>query len=101
MEEYPTMSGMFDRIMASTPDPIHAMMVRRKKQQDIQELPREMKYHDDDIKQLEEFCRQHGILGFNCGTMNPKLAMRMLKAKLGVIDDNYNKTNSNKNLLLG
>lgn len=102
MEEYPTMPSMFDRMISAVPDPIHAMMVKRRQKQDSGELPPEVKYADDDIKQLEEFCRQYGILGFNCGSMHPKLALRMLKAKMGIVDtENYNKSNNNKNLLFG
>lgn len=102
MEEYPTMPSMFNRMMNAVPDPIHAMMVKRKKQSDSGEIPLspELKYPEDDIKQLEEFCRQYGILGFNCGSMNPKTALRMLKAKVGVVDiENYNKSNNRKDLL--
>jgi hypothetical protein len=104
MEEYPTIPNMFDRMMSMVPDPIHAMMIKRHKQQNNGEisLPPEVKYADDDIKQLEDFCRQHGIFGFNCGSMHPRLALKMLKSKMGVVDiENYNKSNNSKNLLLG
>ena len=104
MEEYPTMGNMFNRMMSAVPDPIHAMMIKRKKQQDNPDtpLPPSLEYPNDDIKQLEDFCRQHGILGFSCGHMNPKTALRMLKGKMGVLDsENYNKSSNSANLLFG
>lgn len=41
---------------------------------------------EEDIKKLEEFCQQHGIMGFNCGHVSPLAALALLKNKLGVID---------------
>lgn len=40
-----------------------------------------------DIKALEDFCRQHNILGFNCGKMAPIAALALLKRKLGINDN--------------
>lgn len=44
-------------------------------------------YDPKDIKALEEFCQQHGILGFNFGKMNPKSALKMLKNKIGFVEE--------------
>jgi hypothetical protein len=52
-------------------------------------------YDPKDIQALEEFCQQYGIMGFNFGKMNPKSALRMLKGKMGIIDEKV----SNKKML--
>jgi len=52
-------------------------------------------YDPKDIQELEEFCQQYGIMGFNFGKMNPKSALRMLKGKMGIVE----KVNNKKMLL--
>jgi hypothetical protein len=47
-------------------------------------------YDVKDIQALEEFCQQYGIVGFNFGKMNPKSALRMLKGKMGIVDEKVN-----------
>jgi hypothetical protein len=103
MEEYPTMTNAFHSMLSASPDPIHAMLVKRKKQQDNPEELQSVTIHNNsDIEELQEFCKQYGILGFNCGTMPPKTALRMLKSKLGITEkDNYNKRSDITKLLLG
>jgi hypothetical protein len=104
MEDYPTMGNMFDRMMNSAPDPIHAMMMKRKKQKDNIDTPPppSLEHSTDDISELQEFCRQYGIVGFNFGNMPPQTALRMLKSKLGIIEkENYNKSINNKEMLFG
>jgi hypothetical protein len=67
----------------------HRLMVQRKTENaglvageaPVQSWP------EADIKRLEEFCRQHGIISFNCGTMSPIAALAMLKNKLGIPQD--------------
>lgn len=91
-EEWPTnnFGGMPNRsVMGEIPvnraDPIHQALVRRKlcgddpiKDIEVQTFP------EEDIKALEIFCRNHGVFGFNFGRMHPKIALRMLKAKMGI-----------------
>lgn len=64
-------------------DPYQMMLNRKRKEG---EDPAVQHWPEDDIKKLEEFCRQHGIVGFNCGTMSPLAALALLKQKLGVVD---------------
>ena len=59
--------------------------------------PQIQKYDTRDIQELEKFCQQHGITGFNFGKMHPKSALKMLKNKMGVINEN----NNIKNMLFG
>lgn len=54
-------------------------LINRKKEQ---ELPM-VEFDQSDVKELEEFCRTHGIVGFNCGNMNPKAALEILKNRVG------------------
>jgi hypothetical protein len=41
-----------------------------------------------DIQELEEFCKKHNILAANFKGMNAKSTLRMLKNKMGVIENN-------------
>jgi hypothetical protein len=111
MEEWPTIGmGNLQAMMVmrqqSAPvpsingfDPYQAMLRRKQSNVDtdtgyindpIQQ------YDPKDIQELEEFCQKYGIMGFNFGKMNPKAALRMLKGKMGVIDEKV----SNKKMLL-
>lgn len=54
--------------------------VQEEKPLEVQRWPAE------DIKRLEDFCKKHGIVGFNCGRLPPILALRLLKDKLGISD---------------
>jgi hypothetical protein len=55
-------------------------------------------FNIEDRKELESFCKKHGIVGFECGNMNPKAALKMLKSRLGILEETpINKTK----LLLG
>lgn len=92
MEEWPSIgSGVFSGMSMQRPmttkvpdfDPI-ALMAKRKQQQDNSENIPIVNYNDKDINELESFCRKHGIIGFNCGRMHPKAALRMLKMRIGV-----------------
>ena len=79
-------------------DPYQAML--RRKQSNVSNeggyINAEVEQYDPkDIQALEEFCQQYGIMGFNFGKMNPKSALRMLKGKMGIIDEKV----SNKKML--
>ncbi len=81
-------------------DPIHALLMRKRNVHVTENLP-VISHPTEDIRQLEEFCNQHGIIGFSCGKISPRIALQMLKSKMGVIDtENYNKS-STKKLLIG
>lgn len=78
----------------------YAALVKRKKQQDSGELPPIKDINPDDLYELQQFCQLHGIVGFNCGKMNPKAALQMLKSRMG-IRENPVHTSSRKNILFG
>jgi len=109
MEEWPSIgSGMLGHISMQIPvstkvpdfDPV-ALMVKRKQQQDNPENISVINYDENEINELESFCRKYGILGFDCGKMNPKTALRMLKMRMGVpLEDNVSE-NKIKTLLKG
>lgn len=84
-------------------DPYQTMVNRRKRQGDpfTNQEPVVKQHNDDDIKALEEFCQQYGILGFNCGTMSPKAALMFLKAKVGVRETENSGYSQNKSMLYG
>ena len=62
-------------------------MLKRKHQSDSLDIDLTVTPHnEEDVKELEDFCEKHAIVGFNCGRMNPKAALQMLKSKMGVIE---------------
>jgi hypothetical protein len=111
MEEWPTIGmGNLQAMMVmrqqSAPvssvngfDPYQAMLRRKQSNVDTDAGYNNdpvQQYDPKDIQELEEFCRQYGIMGFNFGKMNPKSALRMLKGKMGIIDEKV----GNKKMLL-
>jgi len=74
----------FPETPTSLNDPIFQSLVRRKQQGEDTTLPPIQEFPQQDIEELESFCRKYGIIGFNCGRMNPKSALRMLKSRMGV-----------------
>jgi hypothetical protein len=83
----------------------HAVMVNRKKMEsgNGQVTTPSVSWPEQDIKTLEDFCKQHGIIGFNCGRMSPIAALCLLKSKLGIVDNNplEQRYNGQKTLLKG
>lgn len=74
----------------NTFDPYEAML--RRKQSNVSDesgyINAEVTQYDPkDIEALEEFCKNHNILGFNFGKMGPKAALQMLKRKVGVVSE--------------
>jgi hypothetical protein len=70
--------------MDQPPFDIYNALVKRKKQGEDTTLPPIQEFPQQDINELESFCHKYGIIGFNCGRMNPKAALRMLKSRMGV-----------------
>ena len=54
-------------------------------------------YNKEDIIELETFCKKHGIIACNFKNMDPKVALKLLKSKMGCREDVLNK----KTLLKG
>lgn len=78
----------------------YQILLKRKKQKDSGELPTVKDIDPDDLHELSQFCQKHGIVGFNCGRMNPRAALQMLKTKMGIKEDPiFN--NNKKNILFG
>ena len=71
-------------LMDQPPFDIYNALVKRKKQGEDTTLPPIQEFPQQDINELESFCHKYGIIGFNCGRMNPKAALRMLKSRMGV-----------------
>ena len=67
-------------------DPYQIMMDRKNRGEDTQ-MPLIQKYDAADEKMVEEFCKKHGIVGFNIGKMPPAVALKILKEKLGIVDE--------------
>jgi len=90
----------FPEIPTSLNDPIFQNLVRRKQQGEDTNLPHIQEFPQQDINELESFCRKYGILGFNCGRMHPKAALRMLKMRMGIPNEEKPIV-ENKSLLKG
>ncbi len=43
-------------------------------------------YDEEEMKELQEFCRQRGIIGVNFNGMSPRIALNMLKGKMGMAE---------------
>jgi len=46
-----------------------------------------VRWPEEAVKQLEDYCAKMGILGFNCGKMHPLAALAMLKKQVGDYSD--------------
>lgn len=111
MEEWPSigMEHLSSRMIQSTWsqnnsvngfDPYQAMLKRKRStaEDDSGYITTPIQQYDPkDIKDLEEFCKQYGIVGFNFGKMHPKSALQMLKNKMGIVKENT----INKKILCG
>ena len=90
----------FSEIPTTLNDPIFQSLVRRKQQGEDTNLPPIQEFPQQDINELESFCRKYGILGFNCGRMHPRTALRMLKMRMGIPNEEKPIV-ENKSLLKG
>ena len=90
----------FPEIPTSLNDPIFQSLVRRKQQGEDTNLPPIQEFPQQDINELESFGRKYGIIGFNCGRMHPRAALRMLKMKMGVPNEEKSIV-ENRSLLKG
>jgi hypothetical protein len=101
------MGAMQTRVMAKSNnsgfDPYQTMLSRKKRQEDpfTDQEPTIKQHNTDDVKALEEFCQQYGILGFNCGTMSPRAALMFLKSKMGVRETEAPSYRVDKSMLYG
>lgn len=97
-DEYPDMQTSilpnFNQILTKKVETIkggfdpHAVMVKKKQIETgevMDETPKK-EWPEKDIKALEDFCKQYGIVGYNCGKMHPIAALSFLKQQLGVVD---------------
>lgn len=68
-------------------DPYH-LLLKKRIASHSQNPAYNIEYNADDVAELEEFCKNHGILGFNINKMDPKSALKMLKNKMGIKQEN-------------
>lgn len=69
-------------------DPYKAMVKRHKIQtgEEPVELPDAIKWPEEDIKELQDYCQKMGIVGFS-SRQSPKLALIQLKRQFGDYSD--------------
>lgn len=58
------------------------------------------KWPEKDLKALQDFCKENGVVGFNTGRMPPVVALAMLKDQMGLknvplVPTGYQKMGSN------
>lgn len=46
-------------------------------------------FNENDMKELEDFCKSRGIIGVNFHNMNPKQVLNMLKNKVGIPSESF------------
>jgi hypothetical protein len=62
-------------------DPYQVMLNRKRGIEP--DLPPVQEHSSETVKKLQDYCQKMGIIGFNCGRMNPLAALQMLKNQLG------------------
>jgi hypothetical protein len=66
-----------------TVDP-YQLMLKRKQGETAEVNPETIvKWPEDSVKKLEDYCKKMGIAGFNSGRMHPLAALAMLKKQFG------------------
>lgn len=78
-------------------DPYDIMLKNRNKELDTNEIPTVNKYLENEVAEIEEFCKKNGIIGFNIGKMSPSYALKLLKSKMGYKTES---TQTNKKTIL-
>lgn len=48
-------------------------------------------YNEDDMRELQEYCKKRGIIGVNFAGRNPKAVLQMLKARMGERSESISK----------
>ena len=82
-------------------DPYQAIL-KRKQQIDNTQVPPIQDINPNDLYELQEFCKQHNIIGFSFGRLNPKAALMMLKQKMGIkVETPTIASNAQKQVLCG
>lgn len=71
-------------ILQGTVDP-YQLMLKKKRQEDTGEIDPNsiVKWPEEDVRKLQDYCTRMGIVGFSSGRMNPIAALAMLKQQLG------------------
>lgn len=68
----------------------HQLMVKKHKVETGEVAPdttiSSVQWPEKDMEVLNDFCKQHNIMGFNCGRMSPISALAFLKNKIGLSD---------------
>lgn len=101
MKDYPPFQAVLGKWTTNSIDPIYKMALNRKNVEHEQPIAPELIHSREDIEELENFCRMHGIIGVNFKHSSPKAVLSLLKKKLGIIDNINNQySKMNKNLLL-
>jgi len=97
-EEYPDLKTSiipdFNQVVTKKVETIkskfdpYQLMVKKKiiDSGEIEDNTPKQTWPEKDIKLLDDFCKGHGIVGFNCGRMSPIAALAFLKQKLGIVD---------------
>ena len=93
-DEFPTLPG-FENLLQQriaqksvalpppgTADPYNLMLQRKKGETAPIDPATIQKWPEEDVKELEDYCRRNGIVGF-ASRMNPKLALMQLKRQVG------------------
>ncbi len=63
----------------------YELLVKKKNATDTGEIDQStvVKWPEEDLKKLQDYCAKIGVVGFNCGRMHPLAAMALLKKQFG------------------
>ncbi len=64
-------------------DPYQAILDRKNGKTPEPVVPESVKWPEEDVQRLEDYCKKVGVVGFNCGKMHPIAALAMLKRQVG------------------
>jgi len=95
------MGGILHHIKRGDPNDAGVDISKLFKKKTGEEQPSPIQQFDEkDVKELEDFCKKMGILGFNT-SLNPRDALKMLKCKMGIIQSKEHINEENKKILYG
>ena len=90
---------------SSTFDPYQAMLKKKVEETAPIDPSTVQRWPEKDLKALQDYCQEMGIMGFNCGRMSPMAALAMLKKQFNQdytnvpleerVPTGYEKINSN------
>lgn len=68
---------------------INSLLKGKNKKQITTSNTEKLVFDKNDEKELEDFCKKHGIMGVDFGNKNPKQILEMLKRHMGLSNEKF------------